>query len=380
MRTIQKNVTIMGFAALLLAFYTPVIALSTPSRLPAEMRQLKAEARAGDVSAMLALADAYHYGRAPGFTSDRTLAASWYGQAARAGNAEAETRLGDIYNDPEDPLYNEATAFAWYRSAAGKGNLSAQRALAELWENPAFVSPDYAQAYHWYVKAAEQGDEYVYEILDGVYVYGTSVKSYDEVFDRLVREAANGDAEAQWRLGKSYMRGDARQDVPKALQWLEKSTDQGSAKGLYYFAAELMMGANMPTDTQRGLQMEKRAADMGYVPAQFYWGHNYPAEGQVSEEAVEKMILGWWLAAAEKDYSEAQEALSYYYAEGQLVAQDRPEGWKWHLLSFRSPSRQQHWNKDFFATSISTEEKAEGKRRADVWLKAHPGPYWPRPQ
>jgi TPR repeat protein len=262
--------------------------------------------------------------------------------------------------------------------------LPAQSALARLWEDPESVAPDYTKAYKWFVRAAEQGDEQACETLDGLYVYGASVQSYADVFDRLQTEAVAGDAEAQWRLGKSYMRGDARQDIATALQWLQKSADQDSAKGLYYYGAELMMSNSLPQDITRGLQMEKRAADMGYVPAQLYWAHNYPAEGEVPDEGIEKMIFGWWLAAAEKDYPEAQESLSYYYIEGKFATQDKAEGWKWHLLSFRSPYRQQFWRQTLFpgpmAASLSEAEKNEGRRRADTWLAAHPVPYWPRAQ
>ncbi|CAM3311736.1 tetratricopeptide repeat protein [Asticcacaulis taihuensis] len=368
----------------LLAQALPVLAKNSPSLTPAEMRQLKKEAMAGDASAMLSLGDAYHYGRAVRFTSDPAWAAYWYGRAASQGNVEAQTRLGDIYSDPEDPLYNEVTALLWYKSAAEKGYLPAQYSLAMLYENAKTINPDYSLAYAWCVKAAQQGDEQAYETLDGLYIYGASVHSYDEVLDHLTIKAEAGDAEAQWRLGKSYMRGDARQDISKAMRWLEASADQGSAKGLYYFGAELLMGNNLPQDVTRGLQMEKRAADMGYVPAQFYWAHNYPAEGETPDEGIEKMIFGWWLAAAEKDYSEAQESLSYYYANGQYVTQDKAEAWKWHLLSFRSPWRQLSWQKDNFpgtpVPSLSDFEKAEGHRRAEAWQAAHPGPYWPRPQ
>lgn len=361
----------------------PAISLTMSVHTPAEMRQLRKSAGNGDVSAMLTLGNAYRYGQAPGFTSDDAWAAYWYGEAARLGSEEAKARLGDIYNDPEGPLYNETTAFAWYESAAEAGYLPAQSALARLWENPKSVPPDYTKAYKWFVKAAEQGDEQAYETLDGLYTYGSAVKSYADVFERLNTEAAAGDAEAQWRLGQSYMRGDARQDTAMGLQWLQKSADQGSAKGLYYMGAELMMGNGLPQDVARGLQMEKRAADLGYVPAQLYWAHNYPAEGEVPDEGVEKMIFGWWLAGAEKDYPEVQESLSYYYFEGKFAKQDKAEGWKWHLLSFRSPYRQQFRQQTLFPgpmVSLSEADKNEGRRRADIWLTAHPAPYWPRAQ
>ncbi|HTM80293.1 tetratricopeptide repeat protein [Asticcacaulis sp.] len=373
-----------ALVVLLLAQALPVLATNFPSKSPAEIRQLKKEAVAGDVSAMLSLGDAYHYGRAVNFTSDPAWAAYWYGRAASQGNVEAQTRLGDIYSDPEDRLYNEPTALAWYKNAAEKGYLPAQYSLALLYENAKTIVPDYSQAYTWYVKAAEQGDEQAYETLDGLYIYGASVRSYAEVFDRLTIEAEAGNAEAQWRLGKSYMRGDARQDISKAMRWLEISADQGSAKGLYYFGAELMTGNNPPQNLKRGMQIEKRAADLGYVPAQLYWAHNYLGNDQIPDVAVEKMIFDWWLAAAEKDYSEAQESLSYYYVEGKFVTQDKAEAWKWHLLPFRSPWRQLFWEKDHFpgapVPSLSDAEKAEGRRRAEAWLVAHPGPYWPRPQ
>ena len=86
-----------------------------------------------------------------------------------------------------------------------------------------------------------------------------------------------------------------------------------------------------------------------------------------------RRIFGWYKVAAEAGYDEAQESLAGYYDRGQFVPVDRAEAYKWYLLSWHSPLHDGIHVE--FIRDATAAEQAEGRRRADAWLVAHPQPY-----
>ena len=76
---------------------------------------------------------------------------------ARDGNAEAQFRLGFIYERGEGASTDHQLAANWYRKAADQGHARAQSELGVLYEFGRGVPRDFRQSVHWYRKAAEQG-------------------------------------------------------------------------------------------------------------------------------------------------------------------------------------------------------------------------------
>ncbi len=79
-------------------------------------------------------------------------------RAAKAGDMEAEYRLGYIYEKgrgiPRD--YNEAEK--WYLMAAGRGHTGAQVRLGKMYAAGHGVKRDYKEAARWFTMAAEHGN------------------------------------------------------------------------------------------------------------------------------------------------------------------------------------------------------------------------------
>ena len=53
---------------------------------------------------------------------------------------------------------------------------------------------------------------------------------------KLLQEAKQGNARAQYDLSKLYFRKDTEQDYKKAFDWCKKSADQGDAQAQYNLA------------------------------------------------------------------------------------------------------------------------------------------------
>jgi TPR repeat protein len=76
---------------------------------------------------------------------------------AAAGDANAMTHLGLMYETGEGVPRDDAQAVSWYRKAADAGEMVAMYGLGDMYENGRGVPKDYAQALSWYRKAAAAG-------------------------------------------------------------------------------------------------------------------------------------------------------------------------------------------------------------------------------
>lgn len=346
----------------------PAYALSYNDYSPAQMREMEAQARAGDVAAMVALGEAYAWGRAPGNGTDRASAIYWFGKAANLGSAEAQWAMGALSGD-------ETRAFLWYQRAAEKGDVFAQGSLAKIYETSALLK-DYRKGYRWTLKAALQGDELAVIRLQSLYVYKDEVASFDAAFARLSEAAEAGDAGAQWRLATVLMMGlTGHKDEARARVLAEKAAAQNSAEGLY--ALFFLLPDDAKAERNAVL---RRAADLGHVPAQLFWIQNYepPANVDPVQDPNERLIFDWLLAAAEKGWPMAQLSLANYYQRGPFVEPDRAEALKWRLVARYLPyHRKNVWfGGDPWALPVEEPWQVEAHRRAEAWLKAHPKQYW----
>nr|WP_225884868.1 tetratricopeptide repeat protein [Halomonas elongata] len=109
-------------------------------------------AEAGDTDAMLAL---YHVYR---LMDDRGEGVDWLEKAAKAGNPEAQTRLGMNIRGGQGWYFLESrrleAAEEWFRKAAEQGYVPAMDALSAVISN----LERYDEAWEWTVKSSEGGD------------------------------------------------------------------------------------------------------------------------------------------------------------------------------------------------------------------------------
>jgi len=95
----------------------------------------------------------YEEGR--GVPQDYAEAARWYRKAADQGGADAQNRLGLMYEKGRGvPDYAEAVR--WYRKAADQGHAGAQAKLGFVYEEGRGVSQDYVLAHMWLNLAASK--------------------------------------------------------------------------------------------------------------------------------------------------------------------------------------------------------------------------------
>src|SRR3954447_12073272 len=131
---------------LLLAALTGILLPPVASAQAADpFAEVKKAAEAGDAPAQFRLGQAYQDG-AIGTPQNDTEACRWFQRAATAGFAPAENMLAICYQTgmgghPRDPVQ----AAVWFRKAAEQGDRSAEVNLARAYRHGHGVTPDYVQ-------------------------------------------------------------------------------------------------------------------------------------------------------------------------------------------------------------------------------------------
>ena len=117
---------------------------------------------------------------------------------------------------------------------------------------------------------------------------GESVTENDEDAVKQTRElvetrkaAEQGDAEAQFNLGRMYKNGDEgvpnegvpNEGVPKndveAVKWFRKAAEQGDTKGQYLLGWMYANGEGVPKNDEEAVSWYRKAADQRDASAQF---------------------------------------------------------------------------------------------------------------
>lgn len=119
---------------------------------------------------------------------------------ARAGRADAMVVLARAY---DEGLENIREALPWYQKAAAKGNAEAQTRLGLLYDEGIGVAQDTDAAMAWYAKAAAQGDDMA-ELALGRH-HADDLGDNAEALRYFRRAAEQGNLEAQYRLGLLYL-------------------------------------------------------------------------------------------------------------------------------------------------------------------------------
>ncbi len=120
-------------------------------------------------------------------------ALSLYRAAADKGLAEAQYKLGFMYEKGLGVKQDGVESINWYDKAAEQGHAGAQLKIGNLHYN----KRDYAEALSWYHKSAEQGNKYAQNVLGVIYSKGN---------------------------------GGVRIDYTESLRWLSKSAEQGNKR------------------------------------------------------------------------------------------------------------------------------------------------------
>ncbi len=184
---------------------------------------------------------------------------------AEQGNAQAQEKIGRLYNRGKGFSRDYGQAEKWYRKAAEQDDAAAQSRLAFMYRTGTVDGPghmigrnDYVSALHWYRKAAEQGNPLA-QVGLGYMSWGGEGMPADYVAAAtwLRKAAEQGNALAQLGLGTLYELGNGvPKDYVQAYKWYQLATvDDGE------YEAGLFDRAKQSRDIVTGRMTRQQIAD-----------------------------------------------------------------------------------------------------------------------
>ena len=148
---------------------------------------------------------------------------------------------------------------------------------------------------------------------------------------KLRQLASEGDAEAQFRLGRLYDWGlepRGGKNFEEAMKWYQKAAAQGHLEAQTALAVMYSFGKGTAVDNVLAAQWYREAAERGNANAQNNLGSLYENGTGVAldyDEAVK-----WFRRAADQGWARAQTNLGKAYDLGHGVPQDGAEAVKWY--------------------------------------------------
>lgn len=245
---------------------------------------------------------------------------------AEDGDIEAQYKLGNFYSkfsDSDENFFNnDSTAnyeesIKWYRLAANHGHADAQYRLGYLYEHALGVDYDYAEACKWYQKSADQGNPQAECRIAMMYA---SEKNYKAAFPWLHKSAKQNNAKAQFSIGLMYKNGlGVEKNSAEALKWIRKAAENNSADACFELAWIYQDGNLVEHDNEEYIKWIGKYADLS--GQQYAFALEYEHGNEYLKQNYTEAYK-WYDKAAEKGDSRAMYKLGVFFYNGLGVAKD----------------------------------------------------------
>ena len=243
---------------------------------PAELSFLQESAEAGNVDAMLLLADCYQNGW--GTAPDASASFAWFLRAAEKESTQGMVAVANCYLIGQGVEADPEQVFSWNMQAAESGDTFGMVNAASCYEDGFGVTQDSEKAYAWYARAAEAGSDL------GMY-----------------------------HLARCYRSGiGVEADPSQAFLWMKNLAETGNQEGMYNLALMYQYAYGTEENPREAYLWYRKAADSGYADAMRMVG--WCIENQYG---VDNLPLEWYMKAAE-----AGDALAFDEVQRVLTSLD----------------------------------------------------------
>lgn len=252
-------------------------------------------------------------------------------EKATNGDAEAAYRLGNYYCAGMGVTYNIDKALKWYTKASDAGYAPATVELGRLYYNGQGVTKNYTKAFTLWSSVASKNlhAKYLmatcYEDGEGTVKNLPKAKAlYKELVDPLEMAAMKGDPTAQAILYDMYYYGQGvTKNIQEAISWAEKGALGGSARAASAMCYAYATGEGVTKSSSKEKQYGLLAATLGNTVAMYNLGLWY------DNNYNHASAFEWYLKAAERGFSDAQDKVAYAYSEGEGVAKNTDLAFEW---------------------------------------------------
>ncbi|KAF9966534.1 hypothetical protein BGZ73_000980, partial [Actinomortierella ambigua] len=172
------------------------------------------------------------------------------------------------------------------------------------------------------IALAHQGDADAQFELGRLYYSGEGglLRDYSLAFEWYFKAAEQGQTQAQNNLGWMYQDGKGvAQDDAKAVDWYRLAAEQGDAKAQGNLGLMYEIGRGLHQDDLKAVEWYRLAAEQGNSTAQTNLGWMYQSGRGLAPDEVK--AAGWYRKAAEQNNPVAQANLGWMYLHGKGVPQ-----------------------------------------------------------
>ena len=224
--------------------------------------------------------------------------------SAKAGNLRAMLFLADCMLHGKGTEKDEASAFAWYLAAAEAGDTSGMIAVSNAYRYAQGTEENPEQSYLWSIRAAESGDAagMLNVGIDREEGYGTE-RDEEEAFKWYKRSAEAGDLLGIYNLARCYLAGIGTEPKrEEAYAWTLSLAQAGETTAMYNVAAMYENGFGTKENPREAFLWYRKAAEAGDADSMYMTGRCLETHYGVSSEAEE-----WYRRAAEAGNEKAAE-------------------------------------------------------------------------
>jgi TPR repeat protein len=275
---------------------------------------------------------------------------------ADKGDAEAQYKLGVMYEKGRGVAQDYAEAHKWFNLAAAQGNKDAEKSRDHITElmTPEQIREAQQLAREWMSKNSE-----------------SMRLNYSEELERYRKDADQDDREAQNELGVMYSDGQSLpQDYAEAVKWFRKSAENDYAIAQYNLGLMYNNGHGVEQDYAEAVKWYRKSADQGYADAQYALGLIYE-RGQPGESMSLWLRLlrfprqlVWSLPPA---WSSWLVLSTLMYKKDRTVPQDYVEAHKWLNLAAAQGNKDAEKERNQIARFMTPDQIAKAQRLAREW-------------
>lgn len=177
----------------------------------------------------------------------------------------------------------------------------------------------------------------------------------------LKSKAESGDADARYRLGLAYVKGQGvKEDYTEAAKWYRLAADQGNAAAQNALGELCEAGRGVAQSDADAAKWFRLAAEQGHISAQYSLAVLFAVGKGVTKDDAE--AVKWYLKAAERGDSLAQYNIGKRFVEGRGVKQDLAQAFKWLSLAKADGVSDAAAALEQIRTTMTREQMADGKR------------------
>lgn len=253
---------------------------------------------------------------------DYAKALKYAQQAAAEGDVRSMGLLGRMYYLGTGVDKDLDQARYWAQQAADRESDVGYTLLGQLY----YDEGSYIFAKTYLDKGAKLGNNIARLVLADMYHEGKGVEKDAEKARALLQDAiADGSDDAK-RMLSLYNFADNENDLD-AVSHDEQSADGNDPASLFILSARYEDGKGVEKDLNKSFSLCKRAADMGYAPAQYAVAVYYErGQGTAKDD---KEAFNYLLKSAKQDFDMAYGALANCYYGGRGTAVNYPEARYW---------------------------------------------------